>query len=102
MRVTVCWFDKKSGTGWVRAGDGSSAPIYACNIKGKRTWYAETACVYYSDGQEVEIEQDENGFVIGVTPGTLDQDKWNSLDQARLAFRCDDTGKAVNGLFSKE
>ncbi len=35
------------------------------------------------------------------SPGIFDEDKWNSLDQNSLAFRCDDSGKALNGLFRR-
>ena len=78
--------------------------IYACNINGKKTWYPKTACVYYTEGQEVDVElkvfSNFKLFVNGLTPGHFDSERWNSLDQSRLAFKCDENGKAINGLFS--
>lgn len=80
-------------------------PIYACNIVGKRTWYPETACVYYNKGETVDVELDVfHGFklfVKGITPGHFDEQRWNSLDQSRLAFKCDEHGNAINGLFAE-
>ena len=77
--------------------------IYACNIKGKKTWYPETACVYYNEGQEIDVELHvTHGFeiiVVGLTQGFFDEAKWNSLDKDRLAFKCDEQGNAINGLF---
>lgn len=104
----VRWFDQLTGEGMVRLTDGeyagTSLPIYACNVEGKKTWYPETACVYYDKGQEIEVEVKWDSyatFVIGLTPGTLDQEAWDSLDQDRLAFKCNEDGATTNGLFSK-
>ena len=97
----VVWFDRLSGDGIVRClASDRRADIFACNIKGKRTWFPETACVYYGVGQIVQVQQDSNGFVIGVTPGEFDAEKWNRLDHDRLAFKCDTDGNATNGLFA--
>jgi hypothetical protein len=79
---------------------GKTAFIYACNIPGKKTWYPETACMYFNEGQEIEVIQDANGFIIPQTPGIFDESKWNGLDQSRLAFKCDENGKATTGLFA--
>lgn len=73
--------------------------IYACNIPGKKTWFAETACVFYVEGQIIDFDIKEGGFIVPTTPGIFDAEKWNSLDQDRLAFKCDENGKAINGLF---
>lgn len=77
--------------------------IYACNINGKKTWYPETACVYYNEGQEVDVSLSVfSGFTLfvnGLTPGHFDAKKWNSLPQDYLAFKCDENGTAINGLF---
>ncbi len=84
--------------------DEGSFWIYACNIPGKKTWYQDTACVYYDNGQEVEVRFDiQYGatFCVGVTPGTVNEEKWASLDQSRLAFKCDESGKPTTGLFAK-
>jgi len=100
IECVVLWFNRQSGEGFVRSlKDGSSGEIYACNIKGKRTWYPETACVHYAPGEIVQVEVDDNGFVLGLTPGIFDRAKWETLDHERLAFRCDETGKLVTGLF---
>lgn len=87
--------------------DGAGAalgmlPLYACNIKGAKTWYPETACVSYAEGQTITVRLKVfNGslFVVGLTQGALDTERWSRIDKTALAFRCDDDGKAVTGLF---
>lgn len=101
----VRWFSRISGEGMVRVTIGDREhclPIYACNIKGKKTWYPETACVYYEKDQTIEVEvkwDDHACFVIGLTPGTLDVEAWDRIKEKDLAFRCDDDGNATTGLF---
>jgi len=77
--------------------------IYACNINGKKTWYPETACVYYETGQIVDVELKVftgfQLFVNGLTPGHLDEAHWNRIKDQSLAFRCDEAGNAITGLF---
>ena len=77
--------------------------IYACNIKETKTWYSETACVFYTEGQVVDVEikvfSNFKLFICGLTPGHFDAEKWNSLNQSKLAFKCDENGRAINGLF---
>lgn len=77
--------------------------IYACNISGKKTWYPETACVYYETGQIVDVElkvfSGFQVFVNGLTPGHLDEAHWNRIKDQSLAFRCDTDGNAITGLF---
>lgn len=77
--------------------------VYACNIQGRKTWYSETACVYYETGQVVEVELKAFSgfklFVNGTTPGILDEERWNRIKNQDLAFRCDENGNAVTGLF---
>jgi len=106
IECVVLWFDRTVGDGWVKClADGSVGEIYACNIKGKKTWYPETACVFYAEGEivEVEVQRYEGGptFIIGLTPGIFDAEKWGGLDHNRLAFKCDEDGKATTGLFGK-
>ena len=101
IKVTVFDIDKNRGEFWVRASDGSRGIIYACNIPGKKTWFAETACMYFDENEVIDVYQDKYGFIIPITPGKFDKEKWNSLDHNRLAFRCDKNGKAINGLFAK-
>lgn len=90
---------KVEGLDWLQ-------PIYACNIQGKRTWYPETACVYYETGQivDVELKVFAGGklFVNGLTPGHLDVEHWDRIKDQNLAFRCDEEGNAVTGLFATE
>jgi hypothetical protein len=78
--------------------------IRACNIAGKKTWDPETACVYYKVGETVDVELKAFGdfklFVCGLTPGHFDAERWDSLDKSKLAFKCDENGKAINGLFA--
>lgn len=100
MKAKVIFFDRKHGEGIAKLlSGGGTFMIYASGIPGKRTWYAHTACVYYSEGDIIEIEPSDFG-VICKTPGKLDLDKWASLDQERLAFVCDESGNAITGLFS--
>lgn len=105
-KARVKYFCRLSGDGAVELMDqDTTLPIYACNIKGKRTWYPETACVYYDKGQVIDVivKFDEYAcFVIGETQGTLDTEKWARLDQDSLAFRCNDDGEAITGLFKGE
>jgi hypothetical protein len=101
--AVVAWFDNMRGLGMVRIPDAFRIPIYACNIPGAKTWYPETACVYYEKGQTVRIRLDVTAFsrclAIGLTPGHFDAEGWNRIKDQNLAFRCDDEGNAVNGLF---
>lgn len=102
-KATVRWFNRSSGEGMVRIvdedGEMHTAVLYACNIPGKKTWFENTACVYYEEGQEIEVYI-SHGMVVGITPGIPDTKKWNSLDHSRLAFVCNDAGEAINGLFA--
>lgn len=102
--ATVRWFDNMRGEGMVRIDDKLSLPIYACNIAGRKTWFAETACVFYKAGQEVQIEIDVHSystvFAKGITPGHFDSEGWDRIKDQNLAFRCDEQGNATNGLFS--
>jgi hypothetical protein len=100
----VLWFSRSSGKGSVRIVETKDMlPLYACNISGKKTWFPETACVYYEPKQIIKVKcsvfAGGEVFVNGLTPGIFDADRWNSLDKSRLAFKCDKNGKAINGLF---
>lgn len=103
--ATVRWFDNMSGQGMVEIDEDLSLPIYACNIRGKKTWFPETACVYYKAKQIVEIEIDVHAysavFAKGITPGHFDSEGWDRIKNQDLAFRCNDAGEAINGLFSQ-
>jgi hypothetical protein len=98
----VAWFDRRDGEGVARSLDRqASYRISAAGIPGKKTWYSHTACVFYVEGQEIELEiLDEPPYAKCLTQGTFDEAKWNSLDHDRLAFRCDENGKALCGLFA--
>lgn len=101
----VRWFDKRDGEGMV-SGEAGTFYINAAGIPGKKTWYGSTACVFYTEGQIIEAEiveeHDRGGYLRLITPGTFDQVKWDSLDHDRLAFRCDENGNALNGLFAQK
>lgn len=102
MKAVVLWFNRNSGEGMIRGLDGceGTAFLFACNIPGKKTWYPETACVYYVEGEVIDITVTEEGrFIAPITPGIFDKEKWDKLDQSKLAFKCDNNGKALNGLF---
>lgn len=103
LKGVVSWFNRTSGEGYIRVEGEGLWPIYACNIKGKKTWYPETACVYLNEGDEVEVEIQpflSGSLLVCHTPGIVDEDKWNRLDQSTLAFKCNDKGEAINGLFA--
>jgi hypothetical protein len=101
--ATVRWFDRSSGVGQVQGNDGEGIwTLYACNIPGKRTWYPETACVFHEAGEQVTVEIHPSmgtSLCVSHTAGRCDADKWARLDTSRLAFRCDEEGRAANGLF---
>lgn len=108
LNAVVDWFDRARGMGMVtitgRDGETVRSDIYSCNIKGRKTWYPETACVYYEDGQQIKVTLSFHGrcspiFVCGVTPGHFDSEGWDRIKDQKLAFRCDDEGNAVTGLF---
>lgn len=104
FKATVRWFDSARGEGVVRIDEDLSLQIYACNIKGRKTWYSETACVYYKEGQIVDIKVDCHShrtiFAIGKTQGYFDTEAWDRIKDQNLAFRCDEEGNATNGLFA--
>lgn len=102
LKAKVIDFNRLRGEGLIRTeGYAGIQVIYACNLPGKKTWYAETACVYYETGDQIEITSTPDGMIC-LTPGIFDKAKWDGLDQSRLAFRCDEDGKALNGLFAAE
>lgn len=102
IKAKVMWFDKRDGGGVARSLDGQNVyRISAAGIPGKKTWYPHTACVFYTNGQEIELELlDEAPYAKCLTLGTFDHAKWNELDHDRLAFRCDENGKLLCGLFT--
>lgn len=100
----VLYFDRLSGEGMIRVPHlGQTFPVYACNLKGRKTWYPETACVYLQTKQHVKIERLAEvayGRTAIVNEGVIfDAEKWSRLEHKSLAFRCDDDGNAVTGLF---
>jgi hypothetical protein len=103
FKATVVVWSGTEGLVKIHGADLMLQTIYACNIAGKRTWYPETACVSYAEGQEVHVRLEVFSgfklFVIGITPGIFDEARWNSFDKDRLAFKCDENGKAINGFF---
>ena len=102
---TVTYFNRDTGCGAIHIDTlDMSMSVYACNLRGNKTWYAETACTYLDDKQAVKIDRLARvypGLTCVVSEGVkFDQEKWNSLDQSRLAFKCDEDGNAINGLFA--
>ena len=101
QKATVLWFDRSRGEGMIRVEDGHVTFVHAANIPGKKTWYDETACVYYEKRQEIEVRWDAQIQQWRCeTRGHFDAEKWAGLPQERLAFKCDEDGKAINGLFA--
>ncbi len=103
FKATVVYWSGTEGLVKIHGTDLMLQTIYACNIKGAKTWYPETACVYYTEGQEIDVKLSIMSgfalFIIGLTQGHFDAEHWNRLDHSKLAFRCDESGKALNGLF---
>jgi hypothetical protein len=101
VKGVVSWFDKIEG---MIKTDLGLFSVYACNIVGAKTWYPETACMYLVEGETVEFDLSDMGEFL--TPSKVrgsvyfDSAKWNSLDQSKLAFKCNDQGEALNGLFA--
>lgn len=95
---TVAWFNGDRGAITCNV-TGQLIIVWACNIIGKKTWYSETACMYLKKGQTVTFKHSEVG-AADVTGGIFDAEKWAKLDQSKLAFKCDENGKAINGLFA--
>lgn len=96
---TVDWFNDDHGFITV---NGDRFEVYSCNIKGAKTWYPNTACMYLIKGETITLNLVDMGnhLTCRVTSGGhFDEAKWNSLDQSKLAFKCDENGKALNGLF---
>lgn len=104
FKATVVSWSGSEGLVEIHGTDLMFQTVYACNIAGKKTWYPETACVYYKVGETVDVEFEAFGdfklFVCGLTPGHFDAERWDSLDKSRLAFKCDENGNAINGLFA--
>jgi hypothetical protein len=101
LKGTVSWFNGDQGSITCNI-TGHEYVVHACNIKGKKTWYSETACVYLKKGEQVTLDICDLGYLsVSVTGGSIhfDQAKWNGLDQSKLAFKCDDEGNATNGFF---
>lgn len=103
FKAHVLWWDGTEGQIEGLNGEGRHW-LYACNIKGAKTWYPETACMFHAEGQiidaEVKVFYGSGCIAVSHTQGTLDADRWDSLDQSKLAFKCDDDGKLVSGLFA--
>lgn len=103
FKATVISWSGSEGLVKIHDTDLMLQTLYACNIKGAKTWYPETACVSYAKGQviDVTLKVYSGGalFVCGDTQGTLDQQRWDRIKDTGLAFRCDEKGKALNGLF---
>jgi len=84
------------------ADDLGLRTIYACNIKGAKTWYPETACTYYETDQEIEVElkvfSNFSLLIIGLTPGLLDEAHWNRIKTHHSSSEASlETGKANTG-----
>lgn len=101
LEAKVSWFSGDAGYVQIENLD-LLLPVYACNIKGAKTWYETTACTFLKKDETVIVELIDLGHMsVKVLGGAIhfDQAKWDSLDQSKLAFKCDENGKALNGLF---
>lgn len=106
FKAKVMFFDRRDGEGIIQGLPGEAYEgnfhIFACNIPGKKTWFSHTACVYYKKGTIVDVKLTQVGsdwFCVGFIPGIFDEAKWNQLHHDSLAFRCDENGNAITGLF---
>lgn len=98
---TVLWFDERRGEGEIRCDvTDVSVFVYACNIPGAKTGFSETACMVLQRDEQVTFTHHEACGAQIVTGGTFDADKWANLDQSRLAFKKDESGAYINGLFA--
>lgn len=99
FKATVVSWSGTEGLVKIQGTDLMLQTIYACNIAGKKTWYQETACVSYTEGQEVDVSlsvfNNFKLFVNGLTPGILDEERWNRIKDTRLAFKCDENGNVI-------
>jgi len=102
LNGTVMWFSHDKGM-IKDTISGQLYSVYACNIQGAKTWFENTACMYLKEGETVQYDLADMGTHL--TPSKVrgnvyfDAEKWNSLDQSKLAFKCDENGKVINGLF---
>lgn len=103
LKGTVRWFDRIRGEGFIRIPElGTSVVVYACNLKGAKTGFPETACTYLVEGEDVVVDyvHESCGAIIKENTQGIhsDKDQWDSLDQNKLAFKCDDDGNFINDL----
>lgn len=101
LEAKVSWFSYDTGYVKIESLD-LLLPVYACNIKGAKTWYEQTACTFLKKDETVLVQLIDLGHMsVKVVGGSIhfDQAKWDSLDQAKLAFKCNENGKATSGLF---
>jgi cold shock CspA family protein len=96
----VRWFDRLSGEGMVRGADGKSHWVFGCNLIGAKTLFEHTACMYLVEGEAVEFELHDGCGAVKVSGGHFDAEKWNSLDQSKLAFKVGFDGQLESGLFA--
>lgn len=88
----VSWFSGDHGM--IKCNiSGNIYEIYACNIKGAKTWYPETACMFVKAGETVTFDLVDMGSHVTACKvrGNVyfDAEKWSKLDQSKLAFKCD-------------
>ena len=96
----VRWFDRLSGTGVIRDVETDQCyRVWACNIIGAKTWFEHTACMYLEQGQPVEFTPVDGCGACYVTNVIFDSEHWDRIKDQKLAFRCDENGKAITGLF---
>jgi hypothetical protein len=104
-RGVVRRFDRTTGKGWITDPELDQVfSVYGCNIKGAKTGYPHTACMYLDCGAEVVFDLFDFGNHISAVNVTgdvrFDQELWNSLDHDKLAFKKDADGNFINGLFA--
>lgn len=97
----VRWFDRLSGDGVVEV-EGVPLRVYGCNIKGAKTGFPETACMYLEPSSKVIgdlFDFHDHVSLVNIQGGVFDAEAWAKLDHSKLAFKRDENGNFINGLF---
>jgi len=101
FNARIRYFDNTRGEGLAEVFGYGLVPIYGCNAHNSLTGYAETSCITMKDGELFSCKLADMGTHVTCTDftGTFDQERSNSLDHSKLAFKRKD-GKFINGLFA--
>jgi hypothetical protein len=97
-------FDMDTGEGWIKLKDLGSFTVYACNLKGRKSWWPHLACTYLEVGQKVTVDrlaETAGGLTCVVSKDVkFDPEKWDSIDRKDCSFTEQDDG-FMSGLLAK-